>query len=300
MELHQLRHFIAVAETGSFTKGAARASVSQPALSSSIAKLEEEFGVRLFDRSRTAVGVTTAGKKFLGHAKTILQACSEAKSELLAIDKPESVRMGVLNTLPTAHVAELVRAFKEAHPEVTVQLFDGSRSMIEERLALGKLDLGITTLTEGTSETHSVPLFTEPYVLVVGSRHRFSKRASIRLSDLEAEPFISRVHCETFRQTTELMSQLKIKVRVVYRTEQDDRVLGLVAAGLATALMPALFEAQNVVKIQIRDFQAERTIGLRWNHASDSPHVQSMLSFARSHDWVSRQTPQLGISRFYG
>jgi DNA-binding transcriptional LysR family regulator len=289
MELYQLRQFVAVADTGSFTKGAARVCVSQPALSAAIAKLEEELGTRLLDRRRTAVAPTVAGRKFLARAKMILQACGEAKAELRSLHQPEILRMGVLNTLPTVHIARIVEAFKAAHPEASVQLMDGNREALEERLSQGKIDVAITTLMDVEAYPNSLALFSEPYVLVVGQKHRFADLPSVSLADLDSEPLISRTHCETYRQTTELMLSRGIKTRVAYRTDQDDRVLGLVAAGLGVALMPSVYDAVGIVKLSVRDFAAERMIGLKWRDVDGSSALlNTMLSFAKSHDWKAR------------
>jgi DNA-binding transcriptional LysR family regulator len=289
MELYQLRQFVAVADTGSFTKGAARVCVSQPALSAAIAKLEEELGTRLLDRRRTAVAPTLAGRKFLARAKMILQACGEAKAELRSFHLPEILRMGVLNTLPTVHIARIVEAFKAAHPEASVQLMDGNKEALEERLSQGKIDVAITTLMDPEDCPNSLALFSEPYVLVVGQKHRFADLPSVSLADLESEPLISRTHCETYRQTTELMVSRGIKTRVAYRTDQDDRVLGLVAAGLGVALMPSVYDAIGIVKLSVRDFAAERMIGLKWRDVEGSSALlNTMLSFAKSHDWKTR------------
>ena len=289
MELYQLRQFVAVADTGSFTKGATRVAVSQPALSAAIAKLEEELGTRLLDRRRTAVVPTLAGRKFLARAKMILQACGEAKAELRSLKQPEVLRMGVLNTLPTAHIARIVEAFKTAHPEASIQLIDGNRDTLEERLSQGRLDVSITTPIDPDDCPNSLTLFSEPYVLVVGQKHRFADLPNVSLADLDSEPFISRTHCETYRQTTELMVSRGIRTRVIYRTDQDDRVLGLVAAGLGVALMPSVYDASGIVKLSVRDFSARRTIGLKWRAGEGSfTLLDTMLSFAKSHDWKPR------------
>ena len=296
MELYQLRQFVAVADTGSFTKGAARVAVSQPALSAAIAKLEEELGTRLLERRRTAVVPTLAGSKFLARARTILQTCGEAKAELRSLNRPEILRMGVLNTLPTVHIGRIVEAFKAAHPEASIQLMDGNREALEERLSQGKIDIAITTLLESDDSAKLLALFSEPYVLVVGEKHRFADLPSVSLADLDSEPLISRTHCETYRQTTELLVSRGIKVRIAYRTDQDDRVLGLVAVGLGVALMPSVYDSSGVVKLSIRDFSAERVIGLKWRDCESSSNLlKTMLSFARSHDWKARG--RLGASQ---
>jgi hypothetical protein len=104
-ELYQIRHFAAVVETGSITKAAIRAAVSQPALSGSIAKLEEELGVRLFHRSPKSVTLTPAGRQFHATAQEVLRVCNKVKAELRASVTDRPLRIGILRTLPSAHVA---------------------------------------------------------------------------------------------------------------------------------------------------------------------------------------------------
>ncbi len=82
MELHQIKHFVAVAETGGFTKGAQRVAVSQPAISTSVAKLEAELDVKLLDRRPSQVVPTPAGVRFLEVGKEILRSCNAVKAEL--------------------------------------------------------------------------------------------------------------------------------------------------------------------------------------------------------------------------
>src|SRR5215472_2343406 len=108
MELYQIRHFAAVAETGSFTKAGIRTAVSQPALSVSIAKLEEELGVRLFHRTPKSVTLTPAGSRFHATAKEVLDACNKVKAELRANIADRSLRIGALRTLPSAQLARLL------------------------------------------------------------------------------------------------------------------------------------------------------------------------------------------------
>jgi DNA-binding transcriptional LysR family regulator len=101
MALCQIRPFAAVAETGSFTKAAIRAAVSQPALSASIAKLEEELGVKLFHRSPKSVTLTPAGHRFQMTAREVLGACNKVRAELGASVADRPLRIGVLRRRPT-------------------------------------------------------------------------------------------------------------------------------------------------------------------------------------------------------
>src|SRR5258705_1839279 len=288
MELYQIRQFVAVAETGSFTKGASRAGVSQPAISAAVAKLEAEMGQKLFDRRQGSVVPTPAGSRLLDAARDILLACNTIKSTLRAASVPQTLRIGVLRTLPTVHVVGVLHAFRQAHPDIQIELFEGPRDELEKRLEQQKLDVCLTSLNDAAAGKTSVALFTEPYVLAVNQNHRFAKLRSITLDDLQGEPFILRTSCETFQDTTALLLARGIRTRLVYRTDQDDRALGLVAAGLGVALMPALYKAAGVVNVSISDFNTKRTIGMRGQaEAGENKCLNALIAFACSHPWIT-------------
>jgi DNA-binding transcriptional LysR family regulator len=146
----------------------------------------------------------------------------------------------------------------------------------------------LTSLNDAAASKTSVALFTEPYVLAVNQNHRFAKLRSITLDDLQGEPFILRTSCETFQDTTTLLIARGIRTRLVYRTDQDDRALGLVAAGVGVALMPALYKAAGVVNVHISDFDTKRTIGMRWLvQAPENKHLTALVAFACSHPWIT-------------
>jgi DNA-binding transcriptional LysR family regulator len=107
MELHQIKHFIAVVETGGFTKGAQRAAVSQPAISASIAKLEAELDVKLLDRRSSPVVPTAAGARLLEAGKNILHTCNAVKAELKTSAKRKLLRIGILQSLFSGRVSRL-------------------------------------------------------------------------------------------------------------------------------------------------------------------------------------------------
>lgn len=288
MELYQIRQFVAVAETGSFTKGAARAGVSQPAVSAAIAKLEEEMGHKLLDRRQGSAVPTAAGSRFLDAARNILLACSAIKSDIRATSAPQVLRVGVLRTLATAHIVGILLAFRRAHPDVLIELFEGPRDELKKRLNENRVDVCLTSLDDSAATKTSVILLTEPYVLAVQQNHRFARAGSITLADLQGEPFIVRTGCEAFQETTALLAARGIRPRSVYRTDHDDRALGLVAAGIGMALVPALYEAAGVATVRISDFAVARTIGIRWRaQAEQNKHLKALIAFASSHGWTT-------------
>ena len=284
MELHQIRHFAAVVDTGSFTRGALRAGVSQPALSSSVAKLEDEFGVQLLHRTRKAITPTAAGRRLLETARLVLSACDRVKSEMRAADSERPLRLGVLRTLSTAHLARLVKAFRVAMPDTTIELCDGTQDELREKLAGRRLAACVTSAAPPEPGRASIALVDESYGLVVAPCHRFASAESIAIEELEGEPFIVRTHCDAFAAATKLLAEKNVRTRVVYKTDQDDRALALVAAGLGVAFMPSLFDAADVRRIEVRGFDLRRRIELRWNDGESDTRLHKMIAFATSMD----------------
>jgi DNA-binding transcriptional LysR family regulator len=287
LELYQIRHFAAVVETGSFTKAAIRAAVSQPALSVSIAKLEEELGVRLFHRSPKSVSLTPAGRRFHATAQEVLRACNKVKAELRASVADRPLRIGVLRTLPSAHVARLIETLQRELPDTRLELVDGTQEELHAQLTGRKLLACISLKGESEPGQRSVELLREDYGLVASLNHRFAFYKSIELSDLNGERFIVRTHCEAFDSTRKLLAQRGIRSQVVYRTDQDDRALALVGAGLGVALMPAIYDAPNVKKVPVRDFDAMRVISLHWNEDVADDRLGQLVAFATTHNWAS-------------
>jgi DNA-binding transcriptional LysR family regulator len=285
MELAQIRHFIAVAETGSFTKGAKRAAVSQPAISASIARLEAELDVKLIDRRRSPTVPTAAGVRLLEAGKAILYTCNKVKAEIKTIATPKQLRIGVLQSLSSRHVAKLLESFRDDIPVVTVQVSDGTSEELAQWLTNQKVDIALSVLDESTAKFPGRVLAREPYVLAVSQGHRFVQRQSIRLVDLNDEPIIVRSRCEPMRAITDMLASRGINLRIVYETDQDDRALALVASGLGVALLPAQVERPDVRQVAVTDLALVRSIGLLWSPDRADADLEPFLSITTNREW---------------
>lgn len=291
MELYQIRHFVAVVETRSFTKAAVRVGVSQPALSASISKLEEEFGLKLLHRTPKGVLPTDAGRKLLSTSRDVLLACTRIKTELKSIAVERPMRIGVLRTLPSAHLTHLLSTFQSALPGTTIELFDGSKEELRTQLSRGKVAACITSSDEETEGVAAVELLREGYCLVVGHGHRFASLDSISLEQLHGERFIVRTHCETFDSTTQILTDRGIRTHIVFKTDQDDRALALIGAGLGVALMPVSFDAEKVRKVRVRDFHTERVITLEWSTDAVDERLERLITYITSYNWSASTMP---------
>jgi len=286
MELHQIKHFLAVVETGSFTKGAQRAAISQSAISHSIARLEAELDVKLLDRQRTPVVPTAAGMRVVAAGKTILYAWNTVKTELQTIAAPKLLKLGVLQTLSSRQVSRLLSAFGRANPDVAIEVSDGTSDRLVASLAEQKLDTILTIFDADSAKFAGRVLFKEPYLLAVPEHHRFAQRQAVKLAELLEEPFIARTRCDKEQELGALLVSRGMKLRTVYRTDQDDRALALVAAGIGVAFVPAHFSAPGVKHVTVSDMGFVRTIGLLWSHEREDGDLDEFIKFSESHDWM--------------
>lgn len=292
MELYQLRHFVAVLETASFTKGAERCAVSQPAISASVAKLEAEVGLQLLVRHKRNVAPTPAGRTLFETATNVLRACSAVKAQLKDRGRQSALRVGVVETLSAELVSGALKAFRRERPNIAIDLLDANEHGLSGRLQGSRLDAALTILHADErlpSKLKSKVLFSERYVAVVPRGHTLARRRTVRLNDLTGEPFISRTRCETFAATTRLFGTLGVRPRVVYRTDQDARALQLIGAGVGIALMPASYRSEDTVQLLIEDFPLKRTIGLQWRTETEKAELEDFVSFAASHPWPRRR-----------
>lgn len=290
MELQQLRLFLAAAESESFTRGAERAFVSQPALSASVLKLETEMGVKLFTRNKRNVVLTPAGRKLLRRAKMIVGECAKAKHELKHHDVQKSLRLGVINTLSILRVSELIEQYRRENPELKLEVIDVSTSEMERLEREDRIDLALTVLGKSSrlprEFIYSQELFTEPYVLALPVNHHLSQSSSISLEQLAKESFIARSHCEHRYLMIELLKHHEIRLNIVYVTNQDDRAISLVESDAGVALIPQHYQSSKIVKIPLEDEPMQRTVGFEWAQKENIEEVQRFVDFARTAPWV--------------
>jgi DNA-binding transcriptional LysR family regulator len=195
VELRQLEHFVAVASEMSFTRAADRVHVVQSALSTSIAKLERELGVVLFDRSRQQISLTAAGERFRAHAHEVLRA-SRAAAESVDDYRGNlsgTVEFGSLISYGPLDVPRALGEFHRAHPFVRLhlRLSQAGASTYLAALADGSLDLALVSVPDRFPPQLQLRLlFEEPMVFVCAPEHPLARRKRVALGDLAAEELV--------------------------------------------------------------------------------------------------------------
>lgn len=260
MELYLLRYFLAVVETGSFTKAAAACLITQPTLSAGIKRLEDQLRVPLLVRSNRRVHLTAAGARFLPRAKAILHEVNMASAEIAAAESANVLRLGVLQTISARLVAGLLRDFSAEYSDVRFDLFDGTEQELLNRLDERGLDLALSI--RRVADDDSQPLFHEGYRLVLPATHRLAGESVITAENLARDAMIVRSRCEVLSETSRHFTDRNVRPPLVYRTAQDERALAMVGAGVGVTVMPDSYTAPDVAYARLLGFDLGRTVAL--------------------------------------
>jgi LysR family transcriptional regulator, hydrogen peroxide-inducible genes activator len=266
MELHQLRYFCAVAETGSFSRAAEQSHVSQPSLSQQIMKLEDELGTRLFDRLGRSVRLTELGKTFLPRARAVLRELEAARGDV--VEGKESVggavAVGVIPTVAPYFLPAPMTAFSRKFPQVRLNVVEEITPILLERLRNGTIDIAILALPIRGHEFETEPLLTEPLFAALPRKHRLKSRSSLSLKDLRAEPFLFLRDGHCFRDTAlATCDRARLHPQIVFESGQFSSLLGMVGTGMGVSIVPemAIEKKTQCRYVRIADKQAVRTIG---------------------------------------
>lgn len=260
MDLPTVEAFVAVAEERHFGAAADRLHLVQSSVSAAIARLERELGARLLDRSPRSVELTEAGSAVLPEARRLL---ADAERMRVAANGEAgltgSVRFGTFSALPVLDLPRQLAAFAAAHPSVDVRLStspSGSTGLAAD-IRAGRLDIGLVALPPDlTSGLALTRLATYPFAVLLPAEHRLAGRSSIRLADLEGEPFVDSPTGFGHRVFSDRAFAAAGVARTVRTEIADLPSLGAyVAAGLGVAVVPTpLVDPQDgVVVVPLRE-----------------------------------------------
>lgn len=265
-----LRYFLGVAEAGNFSRAAKRVGVTQPTLSAGIAKLERELGVRLFDRDKHRVALTPAGSRFLVRARRIAAEFELAVQEVQHAPEPRLLRVGVLNTVPTAIVEAIVARHRRSGANEVLELLDGTERDLGERLDRGRLDIALTVVRPHHARFRPELLRGERYLMVLPRDHALANVDFIQPEQLASDRMVVRRHCEALPEISRFFAERGVRPRFVLKTTSDERMLSVVRAGGGVGMMPEGFHDPLVRFVRVADFDLQREVGLLYAAGSDA------------------------------
>ena len=262
MELRHLRYFIAVAEEGHITRAAERLDMQQPPLSAQIAALERELDVKLFHRKARGVELTDAGRAFLEGARATLAHLDRACEKTRRIARGDEGRISV-GVTPTCmyhpFVPQVVRAFREAHPNVVLRLQESRSVDLYQQLADQRIDAAFVRIPPNDPTGVALDaLLEEPMVVALPNGHPLAQRkedATITLQELANETFIiygsqhdPGIHAIAFRA----FQAAGFNPVVGQQAPHLASTLNLVAVGLGISFVPASLQRMHMDGVTYR------------------------------------------------
>ncbi|PPA71034.1 LysR family transcriptional regulator [Jeotgalibacillus proteolyticus] len=283
MEWHQFQYFKTLARIQHVTRAAEILNISQPALSRSIARFEEEIGVPLFEREGRSIRLNHYGEIMLQRVESMMNEFDLGKQEIQDLLEPDHgvVSLGFLHTLSTNLVPDLIASFRTSYPKVHFRLGQGPSHTILKELQSGEYDLCLTMKMDAPIEWE--PLWSEELFAILPIDHPLSGQKTITLNEIAEESFIHLKKGYSLRITVErLFEQAGISPRIMFEGDEADTVAGLVAAGLGVSILPSQrgIDHSKLAQIRIEGLQSERTIGLAWMKGRYlSPATQAFRRF---------------------
>ncbi|WHY86821.1 LysR family transcriptional regulator [Neobacillus novalis] len=285
MDFDQLFNFQIVAKHRSFTKASEEINLSQPALSRSILRLEEEIGVPLFERKSRGVVLNQYGKVFLKSANQVLAELKEAKQTIHDMVDPNHgiISLAFIQTLGSSFVPDLISEFQKEFPNIQFQLSQNISSKILKEIHAANIDIGFCSPLEPLENLCSLPVLTEELFLIVPAAHRLAGKERVNLSEVADDPFILfKPHTALHDLIENLCKEAGFRPRKVFEGYEERTVSDLVGANLGVAIVPYIpnLDEDKISIIRLQSPKCFRVIQMVWKlNGYMSPAVTNFKEF---------------------
>jgi len=286
----ELRHFAAlqaVASAGSFGRAAERLGYTQSAISQQIATLERIVGEKLVERpgGPRPVSLTEAGRLLLRHADSIVARLQAAQADLQALRAGEAgtLRVGTFQSAGARVLPEIMRRFTAQWPLIEVMLEEHDDEVIADALERGELDVGFLLLPIGDAPLDTVELLRDPYVLVVAAGSPLADGPP-SLQEIARQPLVGFRSGLSMDPIEAAFRAARLEPRWAFRSNDNQTVQGLVAAGMGSAIVPLLTVDTGdprIVAVDLGDAVEPRVVGIgRHRDRYASPAARAFIDTA--------------------
>lgn len=296
VELRDLQLFMCVVEQESYTKAAATMYVSQPTLSKSIKRLEQELDTKLLHRTTRKVSATDEGLVVYAYAKRIVDTKKELDRSLQDMRDVQkgAIRIGIPPLIGTLFFPEIAQKFHQQFPHVTLELVEHGAKTIGELIHSGNVDVGFMVLPVNDTAVTVERFVDDDFVVYVNVNHPLASKKIITITELQQEPFI--IFSDDFALHDFILRSCEeagFTPNVAYKSSQWDLITELIALNLGVTILPrAIYEKQanpSVKVITLAEPLVWRLGIVTLNGRYQSVALKAWLSLMREEVWSWQQ-----------
>lgn len=287
MDLRQLEYFREIADTGSINETARRLNMSQPPLSYQLRLLEEELGVRLFERSSQGVTLTEAGTLLYSRAGELLSYADSTKQEVERFGRRRILRLG-LTSSTVAPMIPFIAEYARRNPEASFEVHDGTTFSLFNSLLAGIIDVSVVRTPLRLDEVEHTVLCTEPMIAVSAPAEETPRRGQAALSELTGRPLI--VYRRYEKLITDAFAAHALEADFFCVCDDARGAVLWAKAGLATAILPASMSSlcAGLYIREIDEKALETQILLIWRKGKKPlPAVQDFIAVCQGENGLS-------------
>jgi len=290
MEIHQIRYFLAVERTRNFSRAAEQCNITQPALTRAIQKLEEEVGGKLLHRRPGNIELTELGRALFPRLESAYQTINEARTQArdLVEQRKQRLRLGFMCTIGPDRVGAFLRPIIAAIPHLDLIVREAKGTDIINDLLGEHIDVAIVGLPHYQDGLEHHSLYDEQYVVAMPANHRLAPANQITLAELDGENYIERINCEFDAHFDYQQGEWPIEINTRFRSEREDWVQALVAAGIGVSIMPESFPLMSgVTSAPLVTPEIKRSISIvTAQDQSLSPAAVEFIKLVKAQSWT--------------
>jgi DNA-binding transcriptional LysR family regulator len=284
LNLRQIEAFKAVIECGTVSRAAEALNVSQPAVSKLLSHLEDDSGLRLFDRRKGRLAATAQGMRLYQEIERIFAGVQQVNSAVDAIRREEQgfLMVGVLPALSGAFIQRATMGFLKRHPKVYCSIQSMSSQWVADAVLTRKLDVGLVSARVDNPFIVTDSLVEEPLLCIMPAGHPLARRAVIRPNDLDGVPFVAfNVDSYSGQKIAALFDRFDVRANVVLTANVTPTVCQFVAAGLGVSLVHPLFLAGIEHAVVARPFEPVTMFDFLLCYARDARNATLIADFVQ-------------------
>ena len=290
MEIRQLRAFVAIAESGTFTAGALRVHVTQAAISMQIRQLETEIGAKVFVRAPRHVILTEAGEQLLRRARHILREHDAALDEIAELAGAERgrLRIGSASAMVlTEQLPSILKELRKQHPAADIAVTSGTSEVLVDQILAGEVDVAFVSLPVDVRGIKTERLSEDQLVAIASPRHKLAKQKTISAYTLAGERLIlGERGGNTRRLIDQFFAQAGVSLRVTMELSRQQAIKRMVEEDMGVGIVPLQsvkeeVEKGRLIRWWIEGAQINWELGIaQLSNGYDSPIMQKFVALA--------------------